>query len=344
VFAVNRNDQRDVEYLYTDNNGFGPVHFKQGPDGFIYYADIRSGQIGRLEITDPNEPVLNPIDGTPGYELIFGTDADDLMDGLGGGDFFFGSLGDDTILGDGALYDQVDYRGDRDDYTFTRNGDGSVTVTSALDGTDTLFDVDGFWFQGSQEWFSLEQVLVAPGGQIVGTAGDDILNGTPRDDTMIGNGGSDQFQESLGDDTIIGDAGVYSQVNYFGRLEDYTFTRNADGTVTVENSETGTDTLTEIDGFWFNGSQVWLPIEDLLPAEPASAAVAQVLSQDSFDFAALEDSGPPLPRAEVLDFIDFGGVSPAATNQTETPAMGWDDGQEADLPDFGGWNWDDALF
>jgi len=238
----------------------------------------------------------------------------------------------------------VNYFGRLEDYSFTRNADGTVTVVNAETGTDTLTDIDGFWFNGSQLWLPIEAVVAPVGSTIEGTPGDDILDGTIADDTMVGNGGSDQFQESLGNDTIIGDAGVYSQVNYFGRLEDYTFTRNADGTVTVENSETGTDTLTEIDGFWFNGSQVWLPIEDLLPAEPASAAVAQVLSQDSFDFAALEQSQPPLPRAEVLDFIDFGGVSPAATNQTETPAMGWDDGQEADLPDFGGWNWDDALF
>lgn len=265
VFVVNRNDQRDIEYLYTDNNGFGPVHFKQGPDGYIYYADIRSGQIGRLEIVDPNAPTLNLIEGTAASDLIFGTDQDDLMDGLGGGDFFFGSLGDDTIVGEAGIYDQVDYRGDRGDYTFERNPDGTVTVSSALDGTDTLIEIDGFWFQAGLEWFSLDQVLVAPGSDILGTPGDDLLNGTPDDDTMIGNGGQDQFQESLGDDTIIGDAGVYSQVNYFGLVEDYTFSRNADGTVTVVNAETGADTLTEIDGFWFNGSQVWLPLESVLP-------------------------------------------------------------------------------
>ncbi len=455
VFAVNRNDQRDVVYLYTDNNGFGPVHFKQGPDGFMYYADIRSGQIGRLEIIDPNEPVLNLVEGTPGSELIFGTDADDFMDGIGGGDFFFGSLGDDTILGDSALYDQVDYRGDRSDYTFTRNGDGSVTVTSAMDGTDTLIDVDGFWFQGSLEWFSLEQVLVAPGGQIVGTAGDDILNGTPRDDTMIGNGGSDQFQESLGDDTIIGDAGVYSQVNYFGRLEDYTFTRNGDGTVTVVNAQTGTDTLTDIDGFWFNGASLWLPIEAVvapaggstiegtpgddildgtiaddimignggsdqfqeslgddtiigdagvysqvnyfgrledytftrngdgtvtvvnaqtgtdtltdidgfwfngsflwlpieavLPPVTARVAVEDVLSSDQFDFSALDSAAPPTntPRAEILDFMDFGARLPVAASTREDAAvMEWDVLPDPDLPDFGDghWDWDQAPF
>ncbi|MEO0786985.1 MAG: hypothetical protein AAFY10_14915, partial [Pseudomonadota bacterium] len=154
-------------------------------------------------------------------------------------------------------------------------------------GADTLTEIDGFWFNGSQVWLPLESVLPPVSGTTIeGTAGNDILNGTAGDDIMIGNGGQDQFQESPGDDTIIGDAGAYSQVNYFGLFEDYTFTQSADGTVTVFNAETGTDTLTDIDGFWFNGSQLWLPIEDVFAAQanPAAAYLGGALNSEAFDF------------------------------------------------------------
>jgi glucose/arabinose dehydrogenase len=432
VFAVNRNDQRDVIYLYTDNNGFGPVHFKQGPDGFMYYADIRSGQIGRLEITDPNAPqepgtlqanifaiasgtstldqinfddpnltiissetvrtvnentlegftedgpsenfavqytgvfeastagthtffltsddgarlfidgqlvvdndglhaaVLetgtvnlsagqhtievqyfeaggratldldwsgpgfsrtqmvfedepstpgDTINGTPGDDILIGTDGDDVMLGNGGEDDFYTSLGNDTIVGN-AGYDQVDYEGARDDYTFTRNGDGTITVVGALTGTDTLPDIDGFWFRGEARWYPVDEIFLVPGEDIIGTPGNDQLLGTDADDTMIGNGGSDFFNESTGNDTIIGNAGEYDQVNYFGAREDYTFTQNADGTVTVVNTTSGTDTLTDIDGFWFNGSQQWLPLSAALVPPPNGGPIEGTSGDD----------------------------------------------------------------
>lgn len=69
VFAVDVNDRRDVKYLYTTASGFGPVHFTQGPDGFVYYADIVNGQIGRLRI--------DTLDVEPGTLLARGTAAFD---------------------------------------------------------------------------------------------------------------------------------------------------------------------------------------------------------------------------------------------------------------------------
>ncbi|MEM6539407.1 MAG: PQQ-dependent sugar dehydrogenase, partial [Pseudomonadota bacterium] len=51
VYAINTDDRRDIIYLYDTASSFGPVHFKQGPDGTIYYADVVSGVIGTLSIT-----------------------------------------------------------------------------------------------------------------------------------------------------------------------------------------------------------------------------------------------------------------------------------------------------
>ncbi len=49
VFIVDPNDRRDVTFLYKVD-GRAPGHFGQGPDGLVYYADLVSGSIGKLEI------------------------------------------------------------------------------------------------------------------------------------------------------------------------------------------------------------------------------------------------------------------------------------------------------
>jgi VCBS repeat-containing protein len=50
IFAVDVNDERNIQYLMTSQFGFGPVHFAQGPDGYMYYADLLTNQIGRFLI------------------------------------------------------------------------------------------------------------------------------------------------------------------------------------------------------------------------------------------------------------------------------------------------------
>ncbi|NBC21085.1 MAG: hypothetical protein GVY06_08620 [Alphaproteobacteria bacterium] len=231
------------------------------------------------------EDASGPIVGTPGNDSLVGTPGDDTMIGNGGADVFDGSPGNDTITGDASAYDQVDYAGGRDDYLFVRNDDGTVTVTGALTGTDTLTEIDGVWFKGAREWASIQSLIDEDaGGQILGTPGNDDLLGTPGEDVMIGNGGSDTFDGSPGDDEIIGDAGAYDQIDYAGAPEDYVFTRNDDGTVTATGALTGTDTLTEIDGVWFKGSFQWRSLDSLI--EDAVPAV------EAFTFAQLDTDEP----------------------------------------------------
>jgi Ca2+-binding RTX toxin-like protein len=206
----------------------------------------------------------NVVVGSSQSDTLIGTDLDDLMRGKGGGDFFEESLGNDVLMGDETAYDQVNYFGDIDDYTFTRNSDDSIKVENAVTGTDTLIGIDGVWFGGDNQWFSMDELLIPLGSTIEGTSGSDELFGSRGDDTIIGNGGEDYFFESLGDDLLIGDAGIYDQINLSGQLTDYTLTRNDDGSVTVTGEAIGTDTLIEIDGVWFDGDQSWYDMAELL--------------------------------------------------------------------------------
>ena len=208
-------------------------------------------------------PTEGLIEGTSGNDVLYGSTGDDTMIGNGGSDVFRGSLGDDDIIGNDGEYDELSLAGSAADYTFTANGDGSITLTGDLVGTDTLTSIDGVWFRGAQRWSNINDLLDTPGGLIEGTAGDEILFGSDGEDTMIGNGGSDVFRGSLGNDTIIGDAGVYDELSLAGSAADYAFIDNGDGTVTVTGDLIGTDTLEEIDGVWFRGAQEWYSIADL---------------------------------------------------------------------------------
>ncbi len=55
IYSVDVNDRQSVKFL-AQLPGLGPVHYKQGPDGYLYYVSIETGKIGRIEITKPGVP------------------------------------------------------------------------------------------------------------------------------------------------------------------------------------------------------------------------------------------------------------------------------------------------
>lgn len=212
---------------------------------------------------------LNRITGTAAADLLAGTDGDDEILGLGGNDTFYGGKGNDVIDGGDGDYNQVDYDGKASDYTFTKNADGSITVKHPVYGTDTLKNIDGFWFYGEAKWYAPEDLLPKPPGKTInGTAGNDGLVGTNGDDVINGLAGNDTMYGGRGDDVMDGGTGDYNQVDYDGAAKDYTFTRNADGSFTVKHPTFGTDILKNIDGLWFMGEAKWYAPEDLLPPPP----------------------------------------------------------------------------
>lgn len=206
----------------------------------------------------------NVINGTAGDDYLTGTIGKDHFKGLAGEDVFRGGEGDDIYDGGGSEYDQVDFEGYAADYTFTENGDGSITATNATYGTDTLISIEGAWFLGEGAWYSMDS-LVNLGAPIVGTSGDDYLVGTAGNDTILGGEGNDTLYGGEGDDLLDGQGGAYNQVDYDGAASDYTFARQSDGSVTVSHPVYGTDTLKEIDGVWFFGESAWYSLDDLAP-------------------------------------------------------------------------------
>ncbi len=250
--------------IYTDG-----IHFTTPGYGEL---GERLGENIVLELGGGTTPPPNngELFGTNGDDLLEGTFADNIIDGLGGQDVVTGSGGNDQIiLGD--QYDQVNYAGRSSDYTFIRNADGTLTVFKPDGSQDTLEGVDGFWFIGEAAWYAADD-LAGTGntGPIIGTNGDDQLQGTEGDDVIDGLGGQDIVLGSGGSDVInLGDG--YDQVNYAGRSSDYTFSRNADGTISVLKPDGSADILEGVDGFWFQGEAAWFGADALTAANPGAA-------------------------------------------------------------------------
>lgn len=58
VYVVDINDRSDVKYLYSTQGA--PVAFSQGPDGYVYAANLGTGTITRLIIEPSDHPIGDP--------------------------------------------------------------------------------------------------------------------------------------------------------------------------------------------------------------------------------------------------------------------------------------------
>lgn len=101
----------------------------------------------------------------------------------------------------------------------------------------------------------------AEGGYVAGTEGADHFKGGAANDV---------FYASKGNDIVDGAGGEYNQVDLDGSAADWTFTRNADGSVKAVNVIFGTKTLIEIDGVFFYGSESWSALDSLIATDPGT--------------------------------------------------------------------------
>lgn len=174
------------------------------------------------------------------------------IQGTSGEDVFEGSLAVQRAFFGAASYDQVNYPGSLADFDFELQASGQVFVTKADGSYDILESIEGIWFQGEQEWYSIEDAIAGGGGtgptheEFQGTVGEDIWVATLTDQrAYFGNGG-------------------YDQVDYPGSLSDYNFELQANGQVFVIKPNGSYDILDSIEGIWFQGEGAWYSIDDAI--------------------------------------------------------------------------------
>ncbi len=191
----------------------GPVvrYYPTGPGDavFAYEACGPEGcQVATIAVavrwyTDAMCEVLTPtIIGTPGDDVLQGTEGADVIFGLAGDDTITGAGGDDIICA-GAGDDIVDGN-DGGDIIFGGPGEDDLVGNG---GSDVLYGGDGPDFLDGDG--GSDQIYGGPGNDsITGGGMSDILFGEQGDDRLVGNGNGDTIFGGSGSDVILGLGGA----------------------------------------------------------------------------------------------------------------------------------------
>ena len=240
-----------------------------------------------VPVPDPEPNPTNPEADTDfqldDFGVLRGTNANDVLTDTDAIHSLYGGLGNDTLNGTAGEYSQAEYDGFAAEYTFTQNANGSVTVTHPVWGTDTLTDIDGFWFQDEQAWYPIEDLVTGetdtpnqpdpqpdpepqpePEGPDTGTTIDGVITGSNDvNDFLNGTGGNDTFFAGRGTDVINGGAGN-DTLNVDGDIFEWTFSANADGSVTMTHPTWGENTLIGIENIFSQRSGQSFTIDDAI--------------------------------------------------------------------------------
>ena len=172
--------------------------------------------------------------------LRIGDDGVDYIAGQGGNDKIYTSAGADVLDG-GEGTDNITYY----------NSSEGVNVNLATN------EVSG----GNAEGDTISNFENVAGSTkddtLTGSDGNNVIYAGSGNDTIDGGAGNDQISGAQGDDRISGGEGT-DKVVLNGEPEDYSFTQNDDGTVTVEDlregseNKDGTDTLDGVENVRFD--------------------------------------------------------------------------------------------
>jgi len=145
----------------------------------------------------------NHLQGGAGNDSLFGGDGPDLLDGGAGADTMSGGAGSDIFV--------VDNLGD---LVTELPNQGIDTIRVETAATITL-----------PMWVEILR-LGTLGRSGLGSAGNDLLLGSPHADRLEGRGGNDVIEGGGGNDTLVGGVGMDSFIlrrgDGFDRIEDFT--------------------------------------------------------------------------------------------------------------------------
>jgi Ca2+-binding RTX toxin-like protein len=185
--------------------------------------------------------------GTDNAETISGLDGDDQLFGNGGNDTLFGGNGNDLLVGGTGLDTYFGGEGNDTmvntaDANFFDGGNGLDLVDYSLSTTAVKVDLStglGSWGDAEGDrYVSVEHVLGGSGNDtIIGGASGNSLNGKAGNDTIIGNGGNDTLVGGQGADTLTGGAG-FDTFQFFASSES-----NAAATDVITDFTKGSDKI-----------------------------------------------------------------------------------------------------
>lgn len=224
-----------------------------------------------------------------GDDTVFGLSGDDTIVAAahgGGDDLIYGGTGNDTV-------DYSDAVNDLEIALYVET-DESGTASGNDIATDHLFDVEN----------------------VLGGAGNDSIRGSDVANILIGGSGNDVLFGGVGNDALDGGVGI-DRVDYDGLASDYSFARNADGSVTVASDLYGNDTLTNVEVIWFGGDDSYHDLIDLAPELVQTASIQSVSGQDELVGTSDDDVISSLGN-DYLNFGEGNGIPSTAAGGSDT--------------------------
>ncbi|MEO1151642.1 MAG: hypothetical protein AAFW83_11740 [Pseudomonadota bacterium] len=201
VFESNTLSIIDIVSLQSDiSQSDGNSAISLSPDNELLFVATDGG----VEIVDLEFAQTETTMATTQSEVIIGSSADDILNGLGGdpssfqrGDAIFGLDGNDTILA-GVGENQV-FGGRGTDTVSYENAPLSVFV-ELFDGAQSIAQDDTL--------DSIENIIGSNfRDRLIGSRGDNEIHGDSGDDDIFGNAGQDTLNGDNGNDRLSGDAG-----------------------------------------------------------------------------------------------------------------------------------------
>jgi Ca2+-binding RTX toxin-like protein len=191
--------------------------------------------------------VIGNINLGQGEDTARGGDGNEVFQGGAGDDSIEGGAGNDVLSGDEGA-DILAGGADNDTYYVDQVGDQVIEATG--DGNDIVYVVTASYTLGEgTEVETLSAWSQMPGSiDITGNSFNNRIFGHDGANLLKGSGGNDTLEGGKGDDVLDGGVGVNTAA-FSGRESDYVITRNANGSITVQDTragQDGTDTLTNI--------------------------------------------------------------------------------------------------
>lgn len=269
VFGNKSNDGVG-DYLFTTNISINGVQLSSLRSevalttGSVatYRGDLASFNAGA-------RPDVASLIGGNGNDNLGGGATDDTISGGDGDDSIMASAGNDTVDG-GLGTDTIQFFSARSNFEFAQIGANLQIKDKRTGDIVTASNVENLTFIEDNETYKLGDIT-----GYIGTAGNDVISASDRDNTISGLAGNDTLNGWAGNDRLTGgsgndvlDGGEGDDIAVLsGAQGDYIITRASGGVTTVSGigagAVDGVDTLTGIETLYFATGDLYLDLSSI---------------------------------------------------------------------------------